>query len=304
MEQDLHKAQFNTGIQMDEAKAEELRSRLLQNVNVNSLIRAGNITADTVRRYPYRIQAWLDQLKPCIGCAGLKHCTQKTRGYCMNLRFDGMLSEEVTPCRYMKAKMLDEKHCGNYVISNLSPQLKTTSLKTVSYEGETEEYLKTVMELQDLYDEGKGAYIHGPMGTGKTYLASCAANDAARAGRKCAFLHYPTFVQKMQTLIRSGEWADTVKKMTYVDFLVIDDIGAESVTEWNRDQILQPILVYRYEHDLPTWFTSNYDPDTLKIHFMFSRGKQEQTSAERIMERILHMSRVVRLDGNDRRTGI
>ena len=47
---------------------------------------------------------------------------------------------------------------------------------------------------------------------------------------------------------------DEVKK---TEVLVLDDIGAESNNDWIRDNILQVILQYRMQENLPTFFTSN-----------------------------------------------
>ena len=89
--------------------------------------------------------------------------------------------------------------------------------------------------------------------------------------------------------------------MQYAEFAVIDDIGAENVTEWNRDSVLLPILNARYEANLPTWFTSNCDIASLRVHYSFSRGKQEELKAARIIERITSMCTVAVLTGEDRR---
>ena len=86
----------------------------------------------------------------------------------------------------------------------------------------------------------------------------------------------------------------------YADFLVIDDIGAENCTEWNRDVILMPLLNHRYEEGLATWFSSNCDIPSLQRHFTFSANNREDVlKAERIIERIRHMAKAVALTGRD-----
>ncbi len=301
MEQQLKRINIMESPQPSAEEKQQLSASLLEEPKVKALIKDGYISAKTVMKSPYRLQAWLHALSPCIRCAGLNMCGQKTKGYFMNLIDDGMIREELTPCKYMKTKLKDEAHCANFTYSDISPKYRSIGFSSITARDGGDAYLNTVMKLQDLFEEGKGAYIYGPMGTGKTYLAACAANDAARQGKKCAFLHWPSFTAKMQSLVKTGEWEETVRKMTYVGFLVIDDIGAESISEWNRDQILQPILVYRYEHDLPVWFTSNYDPDTLTVHFTYTKNKNDETGAQRVMERIRHMAEAVPLSGNDRR---
>ena len=103
----------------------------------------------------------------------------------------------------------------------------------------------------------------------------------------------------------SGEFRSAVEKLSYAKFVVIDDIGAESVTEWNRDNILLPVLNARYEAKLPTWFTSNYDPAALKSHFSFtSKGNEDLLKAARIVERIEVGCELLALSCEDRRKSV
>ena len=74
------------------------------------------------------------------------------------------------------------------------------------------------------------------------------------------------------------------------------------MTEWNRDSILLPLLNARYDEGLPTWFTSNCDLVSLKIHFTFTaKGAEDELKAERILERIQTMCEIQTLTGEDRR---
>ena len=140
------------------------------------------------------------------------------------------------------------------------------------------------------------------MGVGKTYLCACACNAYARDKKKAAFIHYPSFVQRMASRVQAGEYKQELDILKFVPFLVIDEIGGESVTEWNRDSILFPILNERYEKRLPTWFTSNEDLESLRNHFVVTnKGKQEKLKAMRIMERIRSMAKPIELVCENRR---
>ncbi|BCE09698.1 hypothetical protein RSC2_01494 [Bacillus paralicheniformis] len=66
--------------------------------------------------------------------------------------------------------------------------------------------------------------------------------------------------------------------------------------------MLGAILQHRMSHQLPTFFSSNFDPDELKHHFTYSqRGEKEEVKAARLMERVLYLATPVRLDGKNRR---
>ena len=75
-----------------------------------------------------------------------------------------------------------------------------------------------------------------------------------------------------------------------VEVLLIDDIGAETMTEWSRDEVLGTILQYRMQEGLTTFFTSNLTIKELEEHFSVSTKGIEKVKAQRIIERIKYLS--------------
>ena len=76
------------------------------------------------------------------------------------------------------------------------------------------------------------------------------------------------------------------------ELLLLDDIGAEHITPWSRDEVLEPILQHRMDEKLPTFFTSNFDYSGLEKHFTIGG---EVVYAKRIIERIKYLSKEVQL---------
>ena len=70
------------------------------------------------------------------------------------------------------------------------------------------------------------------------------------------------------------------------DLLLLDDIGAENISSWSRDEILGPIIQYRMDEKLPTFFTSNLSIEELEVHLSESKDKIDKIKAKRIIERI------------------
>ncbi len=91
---------------------------------------------------------------------------------------------------------------------------------------------------------------------------------------------------------------DQVKK---AEILILDDIGAEQMSPWVRDEVLQVILQHRMQEILPTFFTSNFNYEDLERHFATSRNGDETWQAKRVMERIKFLAKEVRLEGENRR---
>jgi len=86
-----------------------------------------------------------------------------------------------------------------------------------------------------------------------------------------------------------------------VPLLLIDDIGAENLSAWGRDEILGPILQYRMDEHLPTFFTSNLTLTELEDHLSVASGKTDKVKARRIVERIKQLTVPLELIGKNRR---
>lgn len=63
--------------------------------------------------------------------------------------------------------------------------------------------------------------------------------------------------------IGDGNVKTLVDEIKLSEVLILDDIGAEQSTAWVRDEILQVILQYRMQENLPTFFS--HPTSTLKI---------------------------------------
>ena len=75
-----------------------------------------------------------------------------------------------------------------------------------------------------------------------------------------------------------------------IPLLLIDDLGAEAVTPWARDEILCPLLQYRMDEKLPTFFTSNLDLKALENHLAITSKGDEVIKSGRIISRIKQLT--------------
>ena len=164
--------------------------------------------------------------------------------------------------------------------------------------------LKRMIEFVNDYPNNlKGLYLYGDFGVGKSFMVAALAHDLSeKRGVSSTLLHYPSFVIDAKNAISDGSVKTLVDEIKLSEVLILDDIGAEQSTPWVRDEILQVILQYRMQEDLPTFFTSNFNFEDLEKHFAKGKnGNDETWEARRVMERIRYLAEEIRLEGVNRR---
>ena len=147
----------------------------------------------------------------------------------------------------------------------------------------------------------RGIYIYGPTGTGKTYLMGCIYNYFKQNGKEPAILYYPEFIRKIKSKISNNSYDLYIDLIRDEEILIIDDIGAENITEFIRDEVLGPIINHREAEKLPTFFSSNLSIDDLSELLSNGRTTVDKAKALRIVERIHSLSASHFLDGENER---
>ncbi|HEL2057694.1 TPA: primosomal protein DnaI [Streptococcus suis] len=150
--------------------------------------------------------------------------------------------------------------------------------------------------------DNKGIYLYGTFGIGKSYLMAYLANLLSKTHLlSTTMLHYPTFVVDIKNAIKDGSVKERIDEVKTAQVLVLDDIGAEQHSSWIRDDVLQVILQYRMQENLPTFFTSNFSFADLERHFSAGKSGDETWQAKRVMERIRFLAQEMHLQGVNRR---
>jgi DNA replication protein DnaC len=120
-----------------------------------------------------------------------------------------------------------------------------------------------VRAINENLDSGKGLWIQGDVGTGKTTLAMLVSKAALDAGRSVAIYSLPRLLNLLREAMDSDQGKlDFLDRLTAVDLLHIDDLGAENRTDWVLEQ-LYSIVNARYEAEQAIVATTNLMPDEL-----------------------------------------
>ncbi len=115
--------------------------------------------------------------------------------------------------------------------------------------------------------EGRGLWLMGDTGTGKTTLGMLVASQALAAGKSVAIYFTPKLLNRIRQTFQEAESENAYnaffERVTSVDLLYIDDLGAERHTDWVVEQ-LYAVINERYENQRSVLITSNASGDIMK----------------------------------------
>jgi DNA replication protein DnaC len=142
-------------------------------------------------------------------------------------------------------------------------------------------------------DEGRGLWLMGDVGTGKTTLATLVSKAALDAGRSVAIYSLPDLVRQIRRTYDDGAGLSDVElidRLAAVDLLQLDDLGAERTSDWVLEQ-LYSIVNARYEAERSIVLTTNIsDIDELRSQV-----------GERTVSRLTEMCELIPVFGSDHR---
>jgi DNA replication protein DnaC len=122
---------------------------------------------------------------------------------------------------------------------------------------QVQEVRRYVRDIDSNLDAGRGLWLMGDVGTGKTTLAMIVSNAALNAGRSVAIYSLPRLLNLIRGAIDTeAGMVGFLERLAGVDLLHIDDLGAENTTDWVLEQ-LYSIINTRYEDERAMIVTTN-----------------------------------------------
>lgn len=240
-----------------------------------------------------------DRRELCRDCTG--DCRQNPKGYydVVNPTSSGLYYSVMVLCEHERARQ-EQARLNRLIQSGGIPK---------AYAGKTlEDYItseanrkavdvaKWLIEYQD-----KGALFYGATGTGKTLLAAIVAQEKMKRGISTVFASVPDLLMDIRDSFSTGRTAEILRSVQRAPCLVLDDLGAERMSEWAGEQVFA-ILNYRSNHELQTIITSNYGLTALAERMTSTaKGKDsgDDVRSQRILSRICGMCYIVEVSGGD-----
>lgn len=254
-------------------------------------------------KYTTKLERTTCELKNCSKCKHLCECRNEVNG-CVyyptqeedRLRFD------YVACKYKKEAIINDKKKSAFF--NEPAAICNARMVDIDKTDKTRtNVIKWILDFKKNYQKGsmhKGIYLHGSFGGGKSFLLSALLNELAADGVKPVIAYYPELLRTLKESF-NDDFSEIMYTIKNADILLLDDIGAEAVTEWSRDEILGTILQYRMDASLPTMFTSNLNINELETHLSNTKNSVDILKAKRIIERIKQLTVDIEMNSNNRR---
>jgi DNA replication protein DnaC len=143
-------------------------------------------------------------------------------------------------------------------------------------------------------DTHTNVLLVGPAGVGKSHLAQAIGHRACRAGYPTLYVPAHEMLNTLRAARADGSWERKLVRYTSPTLLIIDDLGLRPLVH-DEPMDLYELIRQRYEH-ASTIITSNRD--VTEWYPLFG----DALLASAAMDRLLHHSHVITLDGKSYRT--
>lgn len=269
--------------------------KALEDEAFRRLIAQYKIDEEVGMKYTSRLMDSSKEHTNCSNCPSLAACSNSVRGFCLTPKQNkNTINFSYDMCKYLKK----EEYRENVQVFDVAKDIKNASIKNIYTNDKNRiEIIKAIKNFINEYKKGtnpKGIYLHGSFGSGKTYLISALFNELAKSGTTSVIIHTPELLRSLKDSF-STDYSEKFYLLKHTPLLLLDDIGAEYLTAWGRDEVIEPILQYRMDEGLPTFFTSNFTILELEKHFTTASNSIDKVKARRIIERIKQLSVEVEL---------
>lgn len=285
---------------------EQMVNKINENPEIQAFLKqnADHLTADDIQRSYAQLYEYIQQKEKFLS----NDPTMIAPGYEPKLRLHHHAIEVTyVPTDELLARKNQEKINDRIQTVFVPKMIKEASFDAFENTSGRADALLAVADFVNHYRPNDkiyhpGLYLVGGFGVGKTYLLGATAKRLAEDGYQTMIVHFPTFAVEMKQAIGKDTLAQQLNQVKNAPILMIDDIGADAMSSWIRDDILGVILQHRMQEMLPTFFSSNFSMAELERHLTVSqKGDQEPIKAMRIMERIRYLSKEVLMSGENRR---
>ena len=191
-------------------------------------------------------------------------------------------------------KFFQNNNLGKRQLNSTFQNYKITNKNKKAYENAKKYANKLINGETD-----KGLFITGTYGVGKTYLASCIANEVIKNENTVVFGTLIQLLDYIEDTYKDSDISDKEYLNLYssVDLLIIDDLGKEKPTEWVLEKLFL-IVNNRYNNYLPIVITTNYNRNQLRERLCVNKN---YSMVDSIISRLYEMCGGIEIKDDDHR---
>ncbi len=191
-------------------------------------------------------------------------------------------------------KLFKNNNLGKRQLNSTFEKYKVTKKNEKAYDNAKKYVSRLINNETD-----KGLFIVGTYGVGKTYLASCIANECIKNGITVVFGTLMQLLGYIKDTYKDSNIADKEYLNLYssVDLLIIDDLGKEKPTEWVLEKLFL-IVNNRYNDYLPIVITTNYNKNQLRERLCINKN---YSMVDSIISRLYEMCGGIEIKDDDHR---
>ena len=291
--------------------SESIKDEIIENPAIQQFISENEqeITKEVVDKGLGKLYEFAGQNHDCHNCTSVKTCENMMKGFLPKLILTrGGIDLDYVQCqqklvedrRNLVSNMISSMHMPKDVLKARLVDVEYDEDGRVIAGGFAREFINTIRETGEL--PAKGLYLYGQFGVGKSFMLGAMANELANLHIQTVLVYVPEFLKEMKNSIQDHSVNEKVDYVKKAPVLMMDDLGAETMSPWTRDEVLGTIFHYRMAENLPTFITSNLDYNELEEHLATTaKGDQDSVKAGRIMERIVSTTIPVKMTGKNRR---
>lgn len=142
-------------------------------------------------------------------------------------------------------------------------------------------------------NQQKLPYLWGGVGTGKTHIAVMIAYKVMKDFRRQVL--FSTASELIRKSVEDKRLFNQFKEAYHP--VIIDDLGNHSITQWTIEK-LYDLINHRLNYNLPTVFTSNFNPIALGDRLTGSAKETvDDVICKAITDRLLELCELIKING-------
>jgi len=291
--------------EVDNTKLQQSFITALNDKDFKAFINTLDIKDETLMKYTSNLEEASIEYHNCKNCKSLNACKNNMKGY----KYTPIKEKEIITFSYEMCPKKEKEedtlaYQKNLELFDMPKEIKEANFKDIYKDDKNRlpiiKYFKEFIDEYNKKDKPKGLYLNGSFGSGKTYLIAALFNEMAKKDIRSVLIYYPEFLRSLKSSFNS-DYSEKFNYIKKVPLLLLDDIGAENTSAWSRDEVLGPILQYRMEEHLPTFFTSNLTLTELEKNLSITTSGVDKVKARRIIERIKQLTVNMELISKNRR---